>query len=111
NRWLQWPARSCCACTAAAAARHSQPQAIRSAYAERFTIRLPGKRVGTQLELHQRAACPFAALDVPDRVLSVVRIERSAFPAAVRIIDAAVHAAREEAERIRHPQHDPTSVR
>src|SRR4029450_10856017 len=51
---------------------------------------LSRQRIGTNLELDDLALGPFAALDVPDEVRAVVRVQRAAFPSGIGIVDAAV---------------------
>ena len=62
---------------------------------------LVSQRIGTDLELHDLAFSSFSAFDMPDEMRSVVGVERSPFPARIRIVDPPVHAARVKAERIR----------
>src|SRR5687768_12354209 len=68
---------------------------------------LPLKRIVADLELHHLALGPLAAFDVPHEVGAVVRPQGATLPPGLRIVDARVHAARVEAERIRHAQRDP----
>src|SRR5215212_189593 len=53
------------------------------------------RRVGPHLELHQLARVPLAAFGVERSARRVGREDRLALPAAVRVVDAAVHALRE----------------
>src|ERR1019366_7782784 len=65
------------------------------------------QRIGSDLELHDLALGPLAALNVPDKVRPVVGVQGTALPAAVGIVDAAIHTARIEAERIRDAEIGP----
>src|SRR4051794_38386894 len=69
--------------------------------------KLTRQGIRPDLEVHDFALGPFPAFDVPYEVGAVIRPEPSAFPSAVRVVDAAVHAARIEAERIGNAELDP----
>src|SRR5690606_30012229 len=65
------------------------------------------ERIRADLHLDELALRALAALDVPDEVRAVVRVERTSLPAGCRVVDATVHAALIEAERIRHAERQP----
>src|SRR6185436_13375397 len=69
--------------------------------------RSTSERVRPDLELDDLSFRALPALDVPDEVRAVVRVQATPLPSGAGIVDAAVHAARVEAEGIRHPQRDP----
>src|SRR5690606_8457443 len=75
--------------------------------AARATTRSAGERIRAGLELDGLGLRARAALDVPDEVRAVVRVERPSLPAERRVVDAPVHAALIEAERIRHTERVP----
>src|SRR5688572_23047982 len=68
---------------------------------------LPRQRIRTHLELDELALRPHAAFDVPHVVRAVVGVESAALPAGARVVDAAVHPARIEPERVRHAHRHP----
>src|SRR5262245_18671240 len=55
--------------------------------------RLTCERVGPDLELRDLALRAFAALDVPDEVRPVIRVQRATLPAGAGVVDPAVHPA------------------
>src|ERR1700676_2459606 len=67
------------------------PQVWSSAGRER-SRRLPGERIGTNLEVHGHGRVALAALGLPGRAVAATHPQSSALPAGIRIIDAAVDA-------------------
>ena len=64
------------------------------------------QRIGPQLKMHgERVHAPAAFLQ-PRRAVAARRPETAAFPAGIRIIDAAVEAFGVKTERIGDAQHD-----
>src|SRR5260221_9413155 len=49
------------------------------------------QRIGAKLELHELRRSAFAALDVERRTVARRRPDAAAFPAAIRVVDPAVH--------------------
>src|SRR5262245_34616454 len=73
---------------------------------------LAGQRIRANLELDDFALRSLSAFDVPHKVRAVVRPERAALPAGessgrIGVVDAGVHTARIEAERIGNAHRDP----
>src|ERR1017187_8526346 len=68
------------------------------------------QRIGPHLEVHDLGQAALAAFDVEGRAVAGRGPDTAAFPAAVGIIDAAVHALGIEALRIRDPQRDELAV-
>ena len=68
------------------------------------------QRIRAQLDLDDRAPRSQPAFDVPDGIRPVVGIDASPLPTGIRIVDAAIHAARKEPDGIRHTQDEPASV-
>src|SRR5437667_10332726 len=62
----------------------------------------PSERVGPELELHDLARRPLAALDVERRARGVGGPQPLALPAGVRIVDAPVHPLGVEAHGVGH---------
>src|SRR5215467_7595481 len=67
------------------------------------------ERIRPDLELDDLPLRALAAFDVPDEVRAVVRVERAALPSCARVVDAPVHPARIEAERVRNAQFGPVA--
>src|SRR5437764_759535 len=96
---------ACCAARISA-----KPAAIAPVCSTRLMVMsgsLLCERIRTNLELYQLSPRSLAPFDMPHEMCAVIRVEGAAFPAAVRIVDAAVEAARVEPERIRDAQRDP----
>src|SRR3569833_3165687 len=72
--------------------------------------RLVRQRIGPQLEVRRQRPSPLAAFDQPWRPIAIRRPQTTAFPAGVRIIDAAVEALGIEALRVRHADRDHLAV-
>src|SRR5213593_303806 len=89
--WAQAPGASRTAALVAIAARNRFMRSLR-------------ERIGAKLELHDLARRPLAALDVERRPGAVGRPQPFALPAAIRIVDAAVHPLGVEAHRIGNAQ-------
>src|SRR6267142_3493114 len=70
---------------------------------------LPSQRVRPNLEVHDLPFCTLTAFNMPDEVRAVVRPQSAAFPSAVRVVDAPIHAARVEPQGIRYAELDPLS--
>src|SRR5438552_12517132 len=75
--------------------------------ADTTEIKLPRQRIRADLELHDLALRALSAFDMPDKMCPVVRVKRPALPSGASVVDAPVHAARVEAERIRDAQRRP----
>src|SRR6185312_7934084 len=71
---------------------------------------LVGERVGPHLNLYGQRLCTFAAFLEPGRAVTGRRPKAAAFPATVRIVDAAVQALGIEAHRVWNTQHHHLAV-
>src|SRR6185436_16289861 len=69
------------------------------------------ERIGAQLEVRRERLRAFSAFDQPRRTIAVGGPQAAAFPARLRIVDAAVESLGIEAERIWHAQHHHAPVR
>src|SRR5579862_862327 len=68
------------------------------------------ERIWSNLEVHHLRVRAFSGLAVERRSSAPSGPDSLAFPAGLRIVDAAVHPLGEEAERIRYAQHHELSV-
>src|SRR5581483_9133402 len=68
------------------------------------------QRIGPELDVRDLRPRAFAAFHVEGRAGRRRRPQALAFPAAVRIVDAAVHPFRVEAQRIRDAYRDEAAV-
>src|SRR4051812_23573102 len=68
------------------------------------------QRVGPQLEMRCQRLGAFAAFDQPWRAIAVRRPQTAAFPAGLRIVDAAVEPLGVEAERVRDANRNHLAV-
>src|SRR5690606_38056618 len=75
--------------------------------AARSTKRSVCERIRADLHLDELALCAQAALNMPNEVRAVIRVDRPSLPPERRVVDAPVHAALIEAERIRHTERVP----
>src|SRR3954452_11221144 len=79
-------------------------------YAPNLTGALLGERIGAKLQLHKLGGLALATFAVERRAVAGACPHAATFPAAVRIVDAAVDQLGEEALRIGHDEVDHFAV-
>src|SRR3954452_24702441 len=72
--------------------------------------KLLSERVGTQLKAHHLAGRSLAGFHVERRSRADGRVQAAPLPSRFRVVDAAVHPFRVEADRVRDAQHHPLPV-
>ena len=60
--------------------------------------------IGANLEVDNFRECPFSGLAVKWRARAPGGPDSLALPTGIRVVEAAVHSLREEAQRVRYPK-------